>query len=257
MKITILGCGTSTGVPVPACSCSVCQSDDPRNNRLRASILVETDSGQKIVVDTSPDFRQQVLRAKLNRVDAVLYTHAHADHILGLDDLRSFNFAQKQVIPCYANLETQQAIERIFDYVFSPDPDYLGGGLAKLKFHQIQHYEEFYVGKDLIQSIPLKHGNMEVLGFRFGNFAYATDCNFISEESRELLRGLDVLILDGLRNEKHSTHFTIEEAIAVARDLGVKRTILTHYTHNIDYAKVSLELPDGVELALDQMEIVL
>lgn len=260
MKITILGCGTSTGVPVPACQCSVCLSADPINSRLRASILIQT-AAHNILIDTSPDLRQQALRADLRRVDAVLFTHAHADHILGMDDLRSFNFVQKSAIPCFALAETRKSIEEIFSYIFKPDPEYIGGGLAKLKFETLLEYQKFVISSNdqftEIQNFMLLHGKTKVAGYRIGNFAYATDCNQIEEASYQYLSGLDVLILDGLRYEPHPTHFTIPEAIEISRRVKAKRTILTHYTHNVDYLKVNPELPAGVELAYDQMQIEL
>lgn len=256
MKITVLGCGTSTGVPVPGCDCDVCLSEDPKNTRLRASILIQTDSGKNIIIDTSPDFRQQVLRAKVKRVDAVLFTHAHADHIMGLDDLRSFNFFQG-AIPCYATKVSWDSLSNIFSYIFNPDPDYKGGGVPKIERHYFKNFDVLTILDQKIETFALKHGNMEVSGFRLGNFAYATDCNFIPEKSLGILKGVKALIIDGLRYQSHPTHFTISEAIDITKDLGVERVIFTHYTHSIEYNEANSKLPNGYELALDQMEILL
>lgn len=255
MKVTILGCGTSTGVPVPSCQCSVCCSKDPKNSRLRASILIETNGGKKIIVDTSSDFRQQVLRIGLNRVDAVLYTHAHADHILGLDDLRSYNFTQQEPIPCYATTTTWHGIERMFDYVFNPDKNYKGGGLAKIARNYFEPFDQIDLFGEKIETFQLMHGNMEVIGFKFGSFAYATDCNFIPEKSLQILKGVKILILDGLRHKPHATHFTLDQAVEVSKSLGVERAIFTHYTHSVDYHETNSNLPKGNELAFDGMEI--
>lgn len=256
MKVTILGCGTSTGVPVPGCGCQVCNSQDPKNIRLRASILLQTSRGKNIIIDTSPDFRQQCLTHKLKHIDAVLYTHAHADHILGLDDLRSYNFCQRSPIPCYATATSWDGIKKTFLYVFEPDPEYKGGGLPQIEQHTFETFQELEICSETVSTFQLMHGDLEVIGFRFGDFAYATDCNHIPEKSLKALEGVKILILDGLRFEPHATHFTIEQALEVAKNLGIRRTILTHYTHSIDYNVVNPTLLErGAELAFDGMEI--
>lgn len=257
MNVVILGCGTSSGVPLPGCECGVCLSNDPKNSRLRPSLLITTVSKANIIVDTSTDFRQQALRRALKRVDAVLFTHAHADHILGLDDLRSFNFIQQSAIPCYATTQTWAGIEKTFHYIFDPDPDYIGGGLAQLEKHVFEPLDALELFGSTIKTFPLVHGNAQVVGFRIGEFAYATDCNQIPEASMMALEGTRVLILDALRHAPHPSHFTIEQAIEVARSLGVERTILTHFTHSIDYHEVSSTLPAGIELGYDGLEIEL
>lgn len=257
LKVTILGCGTSTGVPVPACSCAVCSSKDSKNSRLRASILIHTPQGADILVDTSPDLRQQALRVGLRKIDAVLFTHAHADHILGLDDLRGFNFAQGREISCYATTRSWEAIEHIFHYSFKPDPEYKGGGIPKIQKNVFAAFDQLSLGGVNIQTFSLLHGHGEVIGFRVGDFAYATDCNVIPERSMEELRGVKTLILDGLRHEPHPTHFTIGEAIEISRQLQAERTVLTHHTHTIEYHSEQARLPAGVELAYDGMEIII
>ena len=255
LKITILGSGTSTGVPLPGCGCAVCISSDTRNNRLRTSAMI-TYQGKNILFDVGPDFRQQMLRHTVQSVDAVLFTHSHADHIMGIDDLRPYYFKQKKPIHCYGDEETLSQIRRIFYYIFDRDPRYQGGGIGELLLEPISQYDPFSVAGLSIQPFPLVHGHLTVLGFKIGNFAYATDCKTIPEFSRSLLQGIDTLVLDGLREEDHRTHMTIQQAITCGRDLGVKRLILTHLGHSVDYQATTAKLPEGVELAYDGMSVV-
>jgi len=254
MYLQILGCGTSTGVPIPGCRCSVCISDEPKNKRTRASAIVRLDDGSNLLIDASPDLRVQSLTHEVRNVNAVLFTHAHADHILGIDDLRAFNYVQRSAIPCYGYRHTLAEIQRFFSYIFNPNPSYEGGGLAQLSLHEISEYQELNLGTP-ISTFNLNHGKTLVTGYRFGSVAYATDCNGVPERSIEALRGVETLIIDGLRYEPHKTHFTIPEAIDVAARIGAKRTILTHMTHQIDYESVAAALPVGVELAYDGMTI--
>lgn len=255
MKLTILGCGTSTGVPVPACNCAVCRSNDPKNERLRTSALIEDSSGFAVLIDTSPDLRIQTLRRNIQRIDAVLFTHAHADHIMGLDDLRGFNFVKGAAIDCYADGKTLAALRRCFKYVFEPDPDYEGGLLPQILLHEIAAGTKLTLGTIEVQAFSLKHGREEILGYRFGEIGYATDCNFIPTETIAMLRGVRYLILDGLRFEPHRTHFTIAQAIELAAEIGAEHTYLTHMTHSIDYRTVSAKLPAHVALAYDGLTI--
>ena len=254
-KLTILGCGTSTGVPVPGCSCPVCLSDEPKNKRDRTSALISYPSGKNVLIDASPDLRQQAIRFRIPTVDAVLFTHSHADHILGIEDLRGFNFVQQKPIPCYATSVTIKEIAQVFHYIFNPDPNYQGGLVANLEFNH------FKVGTTIdlfgleIETFELMHGNKQVVGFKLGNVAYATDCNLIPADSAKLLKGIDCLVLDALRFDDHSTHFTIPQAVQISQELGVRRTILTHTTHSIDYHEVSEKLPEGIELAYDGLVI--
>lgn len=255
-KITILGSGTSTGVPLPGCRCEVCLSADPKNKRLRSSIVLDFVDGAKILVDTSPDLRYQALRNGITELTAVLLTHAHSDHILGFDDLRAFNFTSGKSVPCYATTATFEGIKRTFWYIFQSPQSYQGGMLTQVAFHALNPGVPFSVSGHQFTPIQLYHGEMEVMGYRHSNFAYLTDCNQIPEASYASLKNLDLLILDGLRYEPHKTHFTIPQAIEVAARIGAKRTYLTHLSHNVDYNAVMAKLPSGVELAYDGLSLV-
>lgn len=230
------------------CDCAVCRSTDPRDKRLRPSIFVDVEDGPRILVDTSPDLRQQVLTHRISRIDAILYTHSHADHILGMDDVRRYNTLQGGVIPAYANAEAWEVIYKTFYYVFDGLPR-LGGGIPMIEPHEVTG--PFCVGPVRIVPVPLWHGRLPILGFRFGNFAYLTDCNRIPEESFALLGDLDTLVLDALRDEPHDTHFTVAEALHIVQRIAPRRTYLTHMTHDLGHAATSARLPAGVELAYD------
>ncbi len=246
LRVTMLGSGTSTGVPVIACTCAVCTSTNPRNRRSRPGLKLEI-NGCILLVDTPTDLREQALRFGLPRLDGVLFTHAHADHIFGLDDIRIFNFRQRHAIPCYGSAATLQAIRHIFSYVF--ERTQAGGGKPQLDLRDVR--EPFrLVGREIVP-IPVWHGEMEVFGYRLGGFAYVTDCNRIPDESLELLAGVEVLILDALRYRPHSTHFSLQEAVEMAGRIGAKRTIFTHLAHDIDYGNLQMELPPGMELGYD------
>lgn len=246
LRVTMLGCGTSTGVPVIGCRCAVCTSDEPRNRRLRTGLALEAPAGV-ILVDTSPDLRQQALTFAIERVDAVLYTHAHADHIYGLDDLRVYNFRQRAVIPCYGSATTLATLRRSFAYVFEAPGE--GGGKPRLELVEVRAPFQL-LGREVVP-VPVGHGSMEVFGYRCGGFAYVTDCNRIPAASERLLAGLEVLILGALRYRRHPTHFNVEEALVLADRLGARRTIFTHLAHEIDYAAPAVPLPAGVEFGYD------
>jgi phosphoribosyl 1,2-cyclic phosphate phosphodiesterase len=250
IRLTVLGSGTSTGVPIIGCNCSVCTSLDPRNIRTRASLWIEQE-GHHFLIDTSTDLRQQALANRIPRVDAVLFTHAHADHVLGLDELRVYNFHQKAPIPCYGGEETLRRLRQMFSYIFSSEA--AESFKPQLSLHEVGG--PFKLRGLEILPVPVRHGNLSVLGYRFGDKAYVTDCNFISEESKKMLRRLDLLILSAIRYQPHPTHFSLDEALEVIRGLAPKRAILTHLSHAFDYSKVNAELPQGVELAFDGMKI--
>jgi len=246
LKITFLGTGTSQGVPLINCHCPVCSSDDPHNKRLRTSVTV-TNGQTTVLVDTTPDMRQQLLRNPVSAIDAVLFTHAHADHIYGIDDLRRFNILQRTRIPIYGNRETLGRLGELFDYAFGAGK--LNLGVPNLEAHEV--HGKFRVGDLMIRPVRLLHGKQPVLGFRIGDFAYCTDVSCIPKESYKKLTGLKVLVLDALREEEHPTHFSLEQAIAEAGAIGADRTYFIHMSHEIDHERHSRYLPDGVSFAYD------
>ena len=264
-RITVLGSGTSSGVPAIGCDCDVCRSADPRDRRTRPSILIEvtpapdaasasTFAGavRSILVDTSTDLRMQALTNDIRRVDAILFTHAHADHVFGIDEVRRFNQMQHGAIACFAEAATRASLRRMFSYIFEP-PAQVGGGLPQLNLFSVGG--PFSLGGVEIVPVPLLHGNLPVLGFRVGSFAYLTDCNRIPDASWELLRGVDTIILDALRHKPHSTHFSLSEATAVAARLGVSRAYFTHICHDLGHAVTCASLPAGMELAYDGLVV--
>jgi phosphoribosyl 1,2-cyclic phosphate phosphodiesterase len=246
LTVTILGSGTSTGVPVPGCSCAVCTSDDPQNVRTRCSVLL-SHGGKNILIDTATDLRQQVLREKIAHIDAVLYTHTHADHIHGIDDLRAFNIVSGQAIPIFGSPETLAVVRRSFGYIF--DAELEPGYRPRLETRQIDG--PFDLFGLTVQPLPLQHGSSMSLGYKVGSFAYLVDCNAIPEETAPLLRNIEILVIDALRFRPHTSHFNIAQALEVARSLGARRTFLTHLSHDVDHARHTALLPAGVELAYD------
>lgn len=246
----MLGSGTSTGVPVIGCDCAVCRSADPRNRRTRPGLRVDL-AGGTVVVDTSPDFRQQALVHGLERVDAVLYTHPHADHVFGLDDLRIYNFRQRASIPCYGSPTTIARLRQIFAYVFEDGQE--GGGKPRLELTSVE--EPFELLGERVVPVPVMHGDMPVYGWRIGSFAVVTDVNFIPETSWRALEGVEVLVLSALRYRSHPTHWSLEESIEAARRIGARRTLLTHIAHDVDHADVRVALPPGVEIGHDGLVV--
>ena len=252
MRILFLGTGTSTGIPTLCCPCAVCQSDDPRNKRLRASVLVQN-NGFNFLIDTSTDLRQQCLRHNITRIDGVLYTHHHADHVHGIDELRCFNFFNKNVIPCYGNELTLAAIKKNFSYIFDGEKPQ-GGGVPQLDMITLNG-DSFALGGVRVQPVDIIHGNMTILGYKINNAAYLTDCSSLPDKAREVLSGLDVLVLNALGFEPHPTHFCLDQALEAIAELRPKRAILTHINHKFDHETVSRDLPDNVELAYDGLTV--
>lgn len=252
MKLTFLGTGTSTGVPSVGCDCETCTSDDPRDKRLRVSVLIEH-ADQAVLVDTSSDFRQQALRHNLKRLDAVMITHCHADHIFGLDDIRPLNF-RHGALPLYASERSWKDIRRIFEYVF--EPTHFGGGLPQIVPCTVLANAPFSLSPELsVTPLEVLHGRLPVTAFRFNNFAYATDLNEIPPAALESLRDLDVLVLDCLRVRAHPTHLSLERALAYVEELRPRRTYFTHLAHDFKHARDSALLPDGVEFAYDGLVV--
>jgi len=254
-EFVLVGCGTSTGVPVPGCTCAVCTSGDPRNFRNRTSGYIRLASGEGILIDATPDLRHQALQHKIDRVDAVLYTHAHADHICGSDDLRVFNFIKKAAIPCFGTASTLAGLRSTFPYIFDRDPNYQGGEIAHLQLKEIAEGSEFTVLGSTVKAFPLHHGSTPVTGFRIGNLGYATDCKGLSAPAFEALKGVSWLLLDGLRWEPHRTHNSIQEAIEIAREVKAQHTYLIHTTHSVDFTTVTSQLPEGIALGYDGLRI--
>jgi phosphoribosyl 1,2-cyclic phosphate phosphodiesterase len=254
LRITILGSGTSTGVPLIGCNCAVCTSKDPKDNRLRTSIKIES-ATTCIIIDTTPDFRYQMLRTQTTHIDAVVFTHPHRDHYAGLDDIRPYNFFSGKSMPIYANDITQVAIRRDFYYAFEANKD---AGLPEMQLLSIDNDLPFTIGDIQLTPIQVMHREMPVLGFRVGDFTYITDANFIAEKELEKIKGTKVLILNALRPEPHPTHFTLAEAIDLVQKIEVPQTYFTHFSHQIGlHQKVEADLPKGIAMAYDGMEIQL
>jgi phosphoribosyl 1,2-cyclic phosphate phosphodiesterase len=247
VRITFLGTGTSHGVPMIGCECATCRSTDPHDNRLRPSIFIET-PGARLLVDAGPDLREQALRHRIARVDAIVFTHGHADHILGMDDVRRFNALMDGSMPCYGDAATLEDIRRMFSYVFDPATP-RGGGLPQLDLREIDG--PFSVGDIDLQPVPIWHGKRRILGFRVGAFAYLTDCSRIDEAAWPLLERLDVLVLDALREKPHPTHFSLSDAIETAARIGAARTFFTHMAHDLPHQATNARLPAGMRLAHD------
>jgi phosphoribosyl 1,2-cyclic phosphate phosphodiesterase len=260
MRVTLLGTGTSHGVPAIGCACSVCRSTDPRDRRTRPSILIDLADGaggapgavaqavRYVLVDTATDLRAQALAHDVRRVDAILFTHSHADHVLGLDDVRRYNAVQQQAIGCYGDEGTLADVRRMFSYIFDARPT-VGGGVPQLTLFPVAG--EFTLGGVDVVPIPLMHGPRPILGYRFGSFAYLTDCNGIPDASWPLLAGVRTLVLDALRDRPHSTHFSVREALEVVERLAPERAYFTHICHDLPHAATCARLPSGVELAYD------
>jgi phosphoribosyl 1,2-cyclic phosphate phosphodiesterase len=250
LKVTVLGSGTSSGVPVIGCACAVCTSSDPRDRRTRPSIVIQAGdsaSHSTILVDTSTDLRAQALANRVTRVDAILFTHSHADHVMGLDEVRIYNFRQRTSMPCFGDARTLDDIRRMFGYAFEPQLE--GGGIPQIALFPL--LGPFSLGGVEVVPVPLMHGSRPILGYRVGSFAYLTDCNRIPDESWPLIKGVRTLVLDALRERPHTTHFNIAQALEVVEQLAPERTYFTHICHDLPHQATNARLPAGVELAYD------
>lgn len=252
MKVKFLGTGTSQGVPMIACECAVCQSQNAKDKRLRSSIWIH-DQETSVVIDSGPDFRQQMLRAKVKQLDALVFTHGHKDHTAGMDDVRAYNYWQKRSMDVYASQETQEILKREFQYVFN---GFNYPGIPQLELHEIQNNQSFKI--KALKFIPIRalHLKMEVFGFRVGDFTYITDANYLAPEEIEKIKGSRVLVLNALRFEKHISHFTVSEAISLAQKVGAEATYFTHISHQLGlHDEVNAALPKGIFLGYDGLEI--
>lgn len=253
MKLTILGSGTSQGIPVIACECPVCQSKDKHNKRLRSSAMLEI-NGKNLIFDAGPDFRYQMLRAEVKDIRAILLTHEHKDHIGGLDDVRAFNWVKNSAVDVYANLRTKEIVYKDYSYAFS---EFKYPGVPEINL-QVINQQPFKIDDIEILPIPVLHHKMPVLGYRIGNFAYITDANAIPESSMEKLAGVEYLVINALRKESHLSHFTLSEALDIIKRINVKQAFLTHIGHQMGLvADVSQELPENVRFAYDMLQIEL
>ena len=252
MKITFLGTGTSQGVPVIACKCDVCQSSNSKDKRLRTSILINYND-KNIVVDTGPDFRQQMLTNNVIQLDAVLFTHEHKDHIAGLDDVRAFNYQSKKDMPIYATEQVQIGLKREFHYIFS---DFKYPGIPKVDVHTIHNFKPFELFNKTIIPVEVMHYKLPVTAFRIDNFTYITDANYISDSEKEKLKGTEILVVNALRKEEHISHFTLQQALDLIAEIKPKHAYLTHISHLLgSHDDVTLELPDNVSIAYDGLVI--
>lgn len=254
MKITFLGTGTSVGVPIIGCACAVCTSVDPRNRRRRASLYVQA-AGLHLVVDTPPDFREQALDARIPRVDAVLFTHAHADHIFGFDDIRRFNTIQESVIPAYAAPDTVCNLNRIFDYIGTEK--WPGQYRPRIEYREVT--AAFTIGAVKVEPLSVLHGPDQTLGFRFEcdgrSLGYVPDCRFLPPEAEQALRGVDVMILDGLRHHPHETHLTVAQSVEILLRIKAGRSFIDHLCHDLDHVETQKSLPAGIEVPYDGLTI--
>ncbi|MFH1003892.1 MAG: MBL fold metallo-hydrolase [Bacteroidota bacterium] len=247
MKITFLGTGTSQGIPIIGCKCMVCNSLNPKDKRLRSSVMIEI-QGKRFVIDTGPDFRQQMLREKVNRIDAVIYTHEHRDHIAGLDDVRAFNFIMKKKMDLYASKHVQQSIHKQFIYVFKKKKY---PGIPEVNLHTIKNKPFVIEGVEFIP-ILVKHMHLPIFGFRVGNFTYITDANFISKKEKKKILGSEILVLNALRYKKHPSHFTFDEAIAQIEEIKPKTAYLIHISHQLGlHEETEKKLSDNIRLTYD------
>lgn len=251
MKVTFLGTGTSQGVPIICCECSVCQSKNPKDNRLRTSILIESET-TKVVIDSGPDFRQQMLRQKIKTLDAVVFTHEHKDHIAGLDEVKAFNFFNRMRMPVYATERVQQALKREFAYIFSEEKY---PGIPEIDLHTVSD-EHLKINDIELQPIDVVHYKLPVKAYRIKDFTYITDANFITEHEKQKIRGSKIIVINALRKEEHVSHYTFQQAIDLMKEFNPEKAYFTHISHQLGlHEEVSKELPSFIELAYDGLQI--
>ncbi len=265
ISVLVLGSGTSSGVPVIACSCAICESSNQKNKRLRSSILITSNDPSNntvptsILIDSGPDFRTQALNFKIPRIDAVFYTHSHADHIFGLDDLRIYNFKQKSEIPIYGEPDTLSALKKCFSYCFKEDPNYEGGGIPNLTLNEIEPFKGLNISTLKITPLRVQHGRLPIVGFKINDFAYLTDCSFVPDETLTYLKDVKVLLISGLRHKEHKTHFTVTQAKEFALKNNIPQTYITHIAHDIEHENTDKELNEEtngkVRLAFDGLRL--
>lgn len=248
--LTVLGSGTSMGVPTIGCDCAVCHSPDPHDRRTRPSVMIEYD-GKTVLIDTTPDFREQAIRERIHSLDAVLYTHTHADHILGIDDLRPLSFHRRGKIPLYARPDAAEFLQTMFRYIF--DANYKYGGIAQVEMHLIDGPVDLFGAS--FEPVKIMHGDLEIIGFRFGSAAYLTDFSEIPEASFAQLEGLDILFLDALRHKPHPTHSTVENSLRIVDRVKAKRAFFTHICHDLPHDATNASLPPHVRLSYDGMKL--
>ncbi|PKL90854.1 MAG: MBL fold metallo-hydrolase [Candidatus Goldiibacteriota bacterium HGW-Goldbacteria-1] len=252
MKIKFLGTGTSHGVPVAGCSCPTCTSLDPKNNRYRTSVMIQ-DKGTTVVIDTPAEFRLRTLEYGIKRIDALLLTHAHADHIAGLDDIRRYNELQLNAIPAYCDAQTAAEVRKRFAYIFEDTQE--GGGKPKVDLIETEPYSIFTAKDIQVQMLPVMHGDIQIAAFKTGRFAYVTDVSALPDATIKELKGIDVLVLDALRHEPHPTHFSLSQALKAAEIIGAKKVYLTHIAHSLEHNKTEAQLPGNVKMAYDGLEL--
>jgi phosphoribosyl 1,2-cyclic phosphate phosphodiesterase len=251
VTVTFLGTGTSQGVPVIACGCEVCTSADPRDNRLRSSIMIEAED-KTIVIDSGPDFRYQMLREKVKKLDAIVFTHEHKDHIAGMDDIRAFNYFQNSPVDIYATERVQEALKREFAYVFA---QFKYPGIPQVNMHTIG-LDPFDIGSIHLIPVEVMHYKLPVLGFRINDFTYITDAKTVVESEVEKIKGTKTLVINALQTESHISHFTLDEALLFAQEVGAEKTYLTHISHRLGrYQDITGQLPEGIELAYDGLKL--
>lgn len=255
-QLVLLGTGTSVGVPMIGCGCAVCNSSNTKNQRTRCGLAIGLPEGN-LLIDTTPDLRQQLLRERIGVAHAVAFTHDHADHVFGLDDVRVFYFYLGRPLPIFCEDFVEERLRKSFDYAFTPEAASYAGGVPQVAFQRIGAAVPFEVLGAWVTPLRLHHGRFRVLGFRIGNVAYCTDTNHIPPESMSLITGLDVLILDALRGRPHVSHFSIQQAIEVAQSIGAKRTLFTHMGHELEHEATNAVLPAGMELAYDGLRVEL